>query len=766
MGDLGTASKEGRADESAHRPFRAWALQQDMLTLLGGGTEWQSDGEQPDLDDPEASQSRETIRGQGYLRDALKPDPRFALRTRTSLVLWTAALLTYALNQLSPIAIATPIDSFWVTTSLLTFAIAFTALVFPGLAPSRFVVVEQAMLFLACAVILYQSSATGGGASPYVNWFVLTSFYVSYLLPTIQAVANLTLYSSLVLGSLLLDEQTISNSVFLQLAALVLTIWVVGLALIRQRRQEQTVERATAFLALADPLTSTANVRSFERYLDEIQRGDSRRFAVVLADMNGLKAANAVFGHEIGDGMVVRTGRLMLSASGERDQVARFGGDEFAVVIPNAGAAEVTKWREQFEALTRDHNAAVRGRLPQISVALGSALYPDDAIRTDQLIDLADRRMYADKEISVAPPYEIEGIGAADASRSYRSAGLNDPPRHVFDTPDRMRTGAINWLAGGLLALAVAIVGGTYVHRPAAFVAAALALVFAGICEWQRSRPMTRSMAMIIEFSTLAYPLPAIWATGGSGSPLLITVMMPVALYSQTFPRRIALPRVIILMLGFVGGFLSTGAHSESELALFATATTAIIACAWIMQYSERQQRKALGLIRSSARVDLLTELPNTFALRTDLAEMVKAQEQADAPAPFGLIVIDLDDFRRANTLAGHSGGDELLRRTARRLRETAPENSVYRIDGDEFVVLAHGLSAGALDELARSCCRAVAFDLRLGETVLGVTASHGSASWTPEADGDDLIDSAESMLQGHKTQRDDDRPTGGPVLL
>ena len=104
--------------------------------------------------------------------------------------------------------------------------------------------------------------------------------------------------------------------IYLQLIVLIVVVWLLGVALLRQRTSEEALERAVSFMALADPLTSTANTRSLEQYLNELTRRDGQRLAIVVVDLNGLKGANAVFGYDTGDGMVVRTARLMLRASG------------------------------------------------------------------------------------------------------------------------------------------------------------------------------------------------------------------------------------------------------------------------------------------------------------------------------------------------------------------------------------------------------------------------------------------------------------------
>jgi diguanylate cyclase (GGDEF)-like protein len=145
-------------------------------------------------------------------------------------------------------------------------------------------------------------------------------------------------------------------------------------------------------MAASDSLTGLANHRRLLEALEnEIQRSrrTGRQFAVLLFDLDGLKKINDRFGHLTGSRAIKRLGIVLRNSSRSIDTPARYGGDEFAAVLPESGAREAELAAERIcEKLAQD------GEEPFVSVSVGQAVYPTDGTSIEQLLGAADLALY------------------------------------------------------------------------------------------------------------------------------------------------------------------------------------------------------------------------------------------------------------------------------------------------------------------------------------------------------------------------------------
>jgi diguanylate cyclase (GGDEF)-like protein len=148
-------------------------------------------------------------------------------------------------------------------------------------------------------------------------------------------------------------------------------------------------------LAVSDSLTGLGNYRALLNALEsEIQRSSrsGRSFAVILMDLDDLKQINDRHGHLVGSRAICRLGNVLRLHSRAIDTAARYGGDEFALVLPEAGAQAAERVAERIrERLKAD------GENPQVTVSVGAAVFPQDGRTVDELFEAADRSLYGMK---------------------------------------------------------------------------------------------------------------------------------------------------------------------------------------------------------------------------------------------------------------------------------------------------------------------------------------------------------------------------------
>jgi len=160
----------------------------------------------------------------------------------------------------------------------------------------------------------------------------------------------------------------------------------------RQRELENHLRQQAA----SDSLTGLANYRHLVDVLDgEIKRSKRtrREGALLFFDMDGLKLINDRYGHMIGGQALCRLADVLSSCCRGIDTPARFGGDEFAVVLPETNARKARQVAQRIcESVANDSNG------PRLSVSVGVAVYPQDGDTIEKLLREADSALYSMKQ--------------------------------------------------------------------------------------------------------------------------------------------------------------------------------------------------------------------------------------------------------------------------------------------------------------------------------------------------------------------------------
>ncbi|HUG54071.1 MAG TPA: diguanylate cyclase [Vicinamibacteria bacterium] len=184
------------------------------------------------------------------------------------------------------------------------------------------------------------------------------------------------------------------------------------------------VENARLFAALSqmastDELTQLANRRRFTEALRR-ELGRARRtglpLSLILVDVDHLKKVNDTFGHPAGDSAIRHVAGALREGRRDTDVVARFGGEEFALLLPGTDHAGAVKAAERVRERL---DTTVVETVGQVTASMGVATWPQDGATEERLVWVADQRLYTAKEggrnrvAGGAAPPEVEGGGTA-----------------------------------------------------------------------------------------------------------------------------------------------------------------------------------------------------------------------------------------------------------------------------------------------------------------------------------------------------------------
>jgi diguanylate cyclase (GGDEF)-like protein/PAS domain S-box-containing protein len=174
----------------------------------------------------------------------------------------------------------------------------------------------------------------------------------------------------------------------------------------RDVTQEKEKQEKIFYLSYHDPLTGLYNRRFIEEEVKRLDMSWELPLAVIMGDVNGLKLANDVFGHEEGDKLLKKAAEVIQKSCRKEDIIARWGGDEFLILLPRTTA----KTAEEIMKRIKNRCLQVSGGKVQLSIAMGYAVKAQASESLRQTVKEAEEWMYRRKL--------LEG-------KSYRSAIIN-----------------------------------------------------------------------------------------------------------------------------------------------------------------------------------------------------------------------------------------------------------------------------------------------------------------------------------------------------
>lgn len=159
--------------------------------------------------------------------------------------------------------------------------------------------------------------------------------------------------------------------------------------------------RDLEYYATRDPLTNLYNQRVFRELLGyEIGRATRHgyKFGLLMIDFDNFKMINDKFGHDFGDNFLIKFANEIKEALRKEDIIARYGGDEFVVVAPEADSEQVYLVAEKIRNKIKDiHLISPNGEIVKASVSIGFAIFPDHGKNPEEIFIVADNMMYKTK---------------------------------------------------------------------------------------------------------------------------------------------------------------------------------------------------------------------------------------------------------------------------------------------------------------------------------------------------------------------------------
>ena len=160
---------------------------------------------------------------------------------------------------------------------------------------------------------------------------------------------------------------------------------------ITKRKEE---EKKIRYLSFHDQLTGLYNRRYFENEMKRLNNSRRLPISIMVVDIDDLKGINDFYGHKQGDQHIIKAAEILESVTREEDIVARMGGDEFAILLPEADSKIADKICKRISKECKESNGEME--IP-LNFSVGHASKKNEKDNLDDVFVRADQRMYADK---------------------------------------------------------------------------------------------------------------------------------------------------------------------------------------------------------------------------------------------------------------------------------------------------------------------------------------------------------------------------------
>jgi diguanylate cyclase (GGDEF)-like protein len=274
---------------------------------------------------------------------------------------------------------------------------------------ARKIVVEILVMVAFLTGVLAFAKDAGGGL---VNLYLLPIIMAALALgkrPTALVVA-LVVGCYLLLATLEAGIDALHLGLALRVVGVMAPFVLVAFLTTLLAENIHTAKARIRALSDRDELTTLYNMRAF-KHLAQREHETSVRtgstYALLMVDIERLNTINDTYGHEAGNRAIQMVGEALVRITRPSDIVARYGGDEFVVLLAHVGGDIGREVAQRIRNAVFQTTLEVNVKIVRIKVSVGVGSFPEDGSSVQAVMTVADRAMYKDKEVKPPPPGKL-----------------------------------------------------------------------------------------------------------------------------------------------------------------------------------------------------------------------------------------------------------------------------------------------------------------------------------------------------------------------
>lgn len=274
---------------------------------------------------------------------------------------------------------------------------------------ARKIVVEILVMVAFLTGVLAFAKEAGGGL---VNLYLLPIIMAALALgkrPTALVVA-LIVGCYLLLATLEAGIDALDLELALRVVGVMAPFVLVAFLTTLLAENIHTAKARIRALSDRDELTMLYNMRAFKQLAQREHETSVRTgstYAVLMVDIERLNSINDNFGHEAGNRAIQMVGEALVRITRPSDIVARYGGDEFVVLLAHVGGDIGREVAQRIRNAVFQTTLEVNVKIVRIKVSVGVGSFPEDGSSVQAVMTVADRAMYKDKEVKPPPPGKL-----------------------------------------------------------------------------------------------------------------------------------------------------------------------------------------------------------------------------------------------------------------------------------------------------------------------------------------------------------------------